>query len=365
MTVADTIRLTPDEITALSSEQIQELPTILDVLEYLSGIENVGMQSMLDNQVPWLDFNKEGYYEWVSDKPWTNESKLMPLSKTPFLLMRGQNSYYRHCAPSLYRNQSKMTPDEFKTISRVRTAEFILSYKDHPVIQDLRTKCVVEDLAIAQHYGFPTEYLDITNNKWVAAFFATTLCENDVYRLVETGFGQGYGVLYVVRSNADFLQPDMQDRLRALGFQYFQRPTRQNTMVYAMEEGENFDANPAFNRIIFRHDTEASKLVYEYSMRQERYFPKDNLAGLAQSIREPEYKVSKGAIALSHKLGVNATDEEICALLNHFGMGYTDNMEPIAHFPEEIVRQEQKAWNEYDRVYLHRHIMPIVPVYKI
>lgn len=52
MTVADTIRLTPDEITALSSEQIQELPTILDVLEYLSGIENVGMQSMLDNQVP-------------------------------------------------------------------------------------------------------------------------------------------------------------------------------------------------------------------------------------------------------------------------------------------------------------------------
>lgn len=365
MTVADTIRLTPDEITALCAEQIQELPTILDVLEYLSAIENAGMQSMLDNHIPWLDLNKEGYYEWVSDKQWTNEGKLMPLSKTPFLLMRGQNTYYRHCAPSLYRSQSNMSPDEFKTISRVRTAEFILSYTNHPVIQELRSNCVVEDLAIAQHYGFPTEYLDITNNKWVAAFFATTQCENDVYRPVETGFGKGYGVLYIVKSNVDLLQPEMQDRLRALGFQYFQRPTRQNTMVYAMEDGENFDANPAFNRIVFRHDTEASKLVYEYSMRQERYFPKDNLAGLAQSIREPEYIVSKGSIMLSRKLGVTASVDEICSLLDRFGIGYTDSMKPIAQFSKEIVQQEQKEWNEYGRVYLQRHIMPVIPVFKL
>lgn len=36
-------------------------------------------------------------------------------------------------------------------------------------------------LSRAQHYGIKTELMDITTDKFVAAFFATTDCKDDVY----------------------------------------------------------------------------------------------------------------------------------------------------------------------------------------
>jgi len=365
MSIEDTIRMSSDEVMALTAEQIQKLPTMLDVLEYLSVIENQNVQSMLGNTIPWLDLYKDGYYNWVSDKPWTNEAKLMPLSKTPFLLMRGQNDYFPTCVPSLYRKQKNMTDDAFVTLSRIRSAEFMLAYDKHPVIQELRQNCQVEDMAIAQHYGFATEYLDITNNKWVAAFFATTRFEENTYLPVENGFGRGYGVLYLMKNGVGPLDKELQNRLRILGFQYFQRPSRQNTMAYRMERGENFDNSPVFCRIVFRHNTEASKLVYEYSFRQNRYFPKDTLSEIAREIRKPDYKISMGAIEKSRELGVTFSDEEIQALLSNYHIGINEYDHPIAGFSMEVIAKEWDEWHNFGREYLQRHTLPVMPMYKL
>ena len=72
---------------------------------------------------------------------------------------------------------------------------------ENPVVNEIRMNCRVEDMAIAQHYEFPTEYMDITNNKWVAAFFAATYKSGNLYLPTETGFGNGIGVFYI--SNDD------------------------------------------------------------------------------------------------------------------------------------------------------------------
>lgn len=51
-------------------------------------------------------------------------------------------------------------------------------------------------LALAQHYGSPTELLDLTVDKWVAAFFACTKYDSktDTYR--PTDERDGNGVFY-------------------------------------------------------------------------------------------------------------------------------------------------------------------------
>ena len=40
MSVPDTAALTPEEIEHLSPNRIKQLPTILDIVEYISTIEN-------------------------------------------------------------------------------------------------------------------------------------------------------------------------------------------------------------------------------------------------------------------------------------------------------------------------------------
>lgn len=365
MTVEETMQLRADDVKSLSAEKIKELPTIIEVLEYLSCIENQEVQKTLDFSYDALNMTRNGYYNWISDQPWTNIPKLMPLSQSPFLFLRGQNRYFEQSFPSIFRVQTNINEEEYFVVSRVKSAEFLLVCKTHPVICELSKVLKVEDLAIAQHYGFPTEYMDITNYKWVAAFFATTLFNDNSYQPVETGFGNGYGIIYMSKNNVNLLMKTVFNKFCTLGFQYFARPSSQNSLMYKVERGENFDAHPAFDRIVFRHNTEASKLVYNYSFHQNRFFPKDTVSEIAREIRKPEYKISNNAIAHSKSLGVTQTDEEIKSILNKHQIGLSGDDFPIAHFSTEVLQKDWQDWNNYGRANLFRHIIPPIPVYKL
>ena len=53
-----------------------------------------------------------------------------------------------------------------------------------------------------------------------------------------------------------------------------------------MQKGEDFNESPYFERVLFRHNLDASKLVYEMSYKQRRFIPKDGLSRLARQIAE-------------------------------------------------------------------------------
>ena len=300
---------------------------------------------------------------YMSDQAFTNVAKLFPISQTPFTLMRGQNAYFAPSYPSLYRPQ-KINSEDFCLISRLRACEFILTFQHHPVVNEIRMNCRVEDMAIAQHYEFPTEYMDITNNKWVAAFFAATYKSGNLYLPTETGFGNGIGVFYisdpVMKSNLHFL-----DNVYTLGFQYFERPTRQNSLVYKMKENEDMDANPMFLRLVFRHDTEASKLVYNMSHKQQRFYPNDEWYEIAQQIMRDDYPLSLGAIELSHQYGVTLNNDEIRLILDRHCVKTTDKQIPMAHLTSEQIAADVRKWNEYGRAFIQNSILPILPVFNL
>lgn len=365
MTIQDSIILGNDNAT-LSKAQIQDLPTVLDIVEYVSKFENKEALRTLDAVAEWLRMNRNGYYSWASDSLNAYNAKLMPLSQTPFLFMRGQSVYRNPCSPSLYRTKS-VAQDEYETIQRIRIAEFLTVCDTHPVITELRTFCKIEDLAIAQHYGFLTECLDITNNKWVAVFFASTQYdeENDSYTPVETGYDNGYGVFYISKRDDVKILFDLVNKIDALGFQYFARPSSQNSWVYRMKRDENFNEISTFDKIFFRHDTEASKFIYEYSFRQQRFSPKDKLFEIAKEIRKPEYEFSNKAITRCKTLGVNKSEEEIKLILQKYHIGFSGNDDTLARFPKEVIDKEWKEWNEYGRENLKRHILPIPPIFPI
>ena len=177
----------------LSDEEIDALPTILDLVERISAHEN-RLVAPLSSQVPIPPFYDEGRYNFVSDDRDRSVVRLMPTSQSPFTFYRGQSRYYDVCLPSLYRDND----EDGIAFHRLKLCEFSCLLETHPVFREVAQITQVDIVALAQHYGLTTEYLDITNSKWVAAFFASTRYDysTDSYYPVGRDYADGYGVLY-------------------------------------------------------------------------------------------------------------------------------------------------------------------------
>lgn len=112
-----------------TKEEIDALPTILEVVEQISSYEN---QLLLPSvgQIPTSVFYDEGKYFYVSDKNNRNIVRLMPLSQSPFRFYRGQSYYYEHCIPSLYRanHLDELSMEENIIANRIKTSESYCCY---------------------------------------------------------------------------------------------------------------------------------------------------------------------------------------------------------------------------------------------
>jgi hypothetical protein len=150
----------------LSQAEIDALPTILDVVERLSKMEN---DALLRNGVtifPGDGFQDEERYSFVSETWNRNVVRLMPVSQTPFTYYRGQSRFYEPCVPSLFRKKGNGEIPNGTDIAynRLKTCEFEMLLATHPVFCELSHHISVNPVALAQHYGLTTEYLDITNS---------------------------------------------------------------------------------------------------------------------------------------------------------------------------------------------------------
>jgi hypothetical protein len=222
----------------------------------------------------------------------------------------------------------------------------------------------VDYVAMAQHYGLTTEYLDITNSKWVAAFFACTGYDwdTDSYYPVGRDYYEGYGVMYITSWDGSIMPDEFYEKNGVIGYQYFARPTKQSSFGYKMKKEEDFNELPYFKKIFFRHDFEASSIVYEMSYRQDRFIPKDTLSVLARKIAESK-EITRNA---HYRCWASFYSNREPAFLNRVceakGLTIKNDNVPIAHFSKEELEADWKAWNEFGRADINARILPIIPI---
>lgn len=341
----------------LNREKLAALPTILEVVEKISALENKLMLPKIA-QVPSPDFYDEGRYNFVADERNRNIVHLMPTSQSPFTLYRGQSRYYDPCLPSLYRGDPS---EEDVAGNRLKICEFALLLDTHPVFQEIGRNLMVEPIALAQHYGLTTECLDITNSKWVAAFFACTDYDydTDTYTPVGSDFKEGYGVMYITKEWVLKEKPmENYEKYGVIGFQYFDRPTKQSSFGVKLSRDEDFNKSPYFDKIFFRHDLAASTMVYNMSYQQNRFIPRDPLSKLARTISESKEITRRAHYLCWNRFYADKSPGFLDKVCEAKGWKIRENNKPIAEFEPETLATDWKKWNEYGRADLESRILP-------
>ena len=96
-------------------------------------------------------------------------------------IYRGENKLYRKFTPSAQRNKQKTDTDKCKQcVNWIKKQEFIEFFKSTPYFNRIEGFSVYDFLfhfdfeALAQHYEFISNYIDITTYLHIAMFFAYT-----------------------------------------------------------------------------------------------------------------------------------------------------------------------------------------------
>ena len=223
----------------------------------------------------------------MDDKRFTllRDGRLMPKFREQMRLFRGETEYHKECKPTLWR---KGMDDKAIFGERLKLAEFCRALYlmpenyffnqgilvHDPAGKPYHVRLQIDALALAQHYGVKTDLLDLTSDKWVAAFFACTSYDkvSDTYSpIVKKTADKGVMYCYpIMPTGFDSGQ------LKIVGAQPFERPTEQAAFTVALGKDDNFnDICP--DQTFFCQDPMTSLIVYHFANRSGRLFPKEVL----------------------------------------------------------------------------------------
>lgn len=270
---------------------------------------------------------------------------------------RGQTKHHPHCYPSLYRDLS----DKEQFIERLKLCEFELLLRKYPstwLFEDginytLANGSVehrslnVDVEPLAQHYGIKTVYLDVTVDKWVAAFFAccdyckTKVGEHDVYQKHE---GETVGVFYVYQAEPEYA-PD--GAFRPLGVQPLSRPVLQAGYVRKLDEKQDFETMTV--AIPFKYHTGCVGIIYQLFNRSGFIQPPEMIGMKAKRIVAEETSFSTAAFELAHqKYYTTMSDAEFSTMVTTYQLKTQPN--PLVDFTDEELRKsvaDRQIWEPY------------------
>lgn len=203
-------------------------------------------------------------------------------------LFRGQGSRYVPMLPSIARGLASTAghlrqwapQDQALLVLRFAQSRWFARELDyHPITSHAATAGLkLNRLALAQHYGVPTGYLDLTDDFDVAAFFAT--CQETPAGWEP--FDDGRGIVYRINLDVSFENP--LEVYQVLGPQILPRPSEQCAWVTELPTGSDFESWPGVSTLVFQH----KRSVGEHFLRQfdggRALFPADPLAAVAAEI---------------------------------------------------------------------------------
>lgn len=341
-----------------TKESLQSYPTFLDILtEVVELVEKNGrMDSPLDNSIISGMFRK-GRYQLIRDEA-TGWAVPLPMSRTFNMYFRAQSKYYGSCLPSLFRCSEETMQIE-RLRSCLQTAEMIHIMKSHPVIRMIEcSPVIVEGFgeihlpiiydALAQHYGIKTLYLDFTSDIWTASFFACTSYDGEHYQPVIVNdyspLEELYGVLYYFAFDEGEYTDPQKFGLTPIGMQFFNRPGRQYGYVRAMNDVRDLHLVPGLKKVFFRHDNEASRLIFAMSQFEKLYMPEDSFAEVVKDICKKD-KFWRGSVDLARNIYYSDVDPDtFVEIVKKSGFEVTNGLN--SSFRQDLVKNEFTEWFE-------------------
>lgn len=215
---------------------------------------------------------------------------------------RGENAYNRITKGSVFRGM----PDDaeeaevFNLIGEMKIIEFSRWLNQLDCVRKWRYGDVFHG-AIAQHYGIPTNGIDVSSNLKVALFFAC--CKYDTkekkWRPLDKAdfenkdsrqsvFSRGgdsrYGILFSAAADIAELKRAAEDvddipftRVTPIGYQPFLRCPYQSG--YIIETGESYDMfkDISFTKVKFRHTEEFCQWIYNEMDEGRKIYPVEDM----------------------------------------------------------------------------------------
>ncbi len=281
--------------------------------------------------------------------------KLMPGPEMNFKLYRGQNCFYPECVPSKYRHGSEME----EILQELKKNEFILLLMEHPVVYELhQLNCMgayfqTDYEGLAQHYGFATSHLDLTNDRDVAMFFATTRFdqEHQAYEIIAEEFK---AVIYTV----NYLHPDVTERINIVGAQALPRPGMQKAYSISLDAQENFNDLTFVSYEQFICTKEISEHYFYLFDKGRKIFPDDVMDKRAMQIRESK-AIDSEALEMyfnEHDLQAVTERESVIERLNKNGFVVKKKNSAITQKELATIRQQWQKDRQklMDKIHLRK-----------
>jgi hypothetical protein len=291
------------------------------------------------------------------------ETRLEPCELFMFQYYRGQSAFFKECKPSLYR---KDMTDSKIFVERIKLKELESLIRKHPLTDIFRNglswcdpkgyyhplSLAIDYAGLAQHYGIKTELIDLTNDKWVAAFFACTDYVNGEYVVHKAKNGE-YGVFYYMYPREYLFMDNGHEIFRAIGQQPFPRPGEQSGFVLQMSPDQNFNDKADF--AFFRHDDRVSELIFNYANRANKYFPYDVFQEKAQVIINSKSFSNSAIQSAIEEFYPNVEKSVIDSYIEAEGISSVDS--PIVKFTEKELADFHKEWPKKEKEYLSKIIV--------
>lgn len=329
-----------------SSSNLSAYPTIVDIMEIIAEQEEAEVETFSPIQRTIIgEMVRPGSYIVIRGEN-EGDTELIPTGKRIFTTYRGESSFHPICKASLYRNYTEYG----QLLSDLQISELKVLLDSHHIIKDLIENPLYHpQLAnpfylhlhyegLAQHYGIHTRLLDFTNDKWTAAFFATTRWEQDHYcPILSTNSVNAYGVLYYNEQ-----QNTYNPVIRPIGLHYFNRPGAQSGFALYMDKNADLNKDASIKRIFFRHDSYASSIVYSMNQKGDKLFPNDSLVYKVKEIINSKVFSNSALAICKQSYYANLSDDEFQRLLKKYDI--SSQSASIVSFSEDEVKQEWQNW---------------------
>ncbi|MGM9601870.1 MAG: FRG domain-containing protein [Faecousia sp.] len=310
-------------------------------------------------------------------------------------LFRGENKIHQETVPSLNRKIAMMSDVEkelYRAITNMRIEQFCKFLWTLQIVPYWEAQiCDVNYKALAQHYGFETHLLDLTNDFRTALFFATCRYDRERYCYfplteedIEQNEASKYGIIFHTPSwQLDALQPLPQFQVCArlaqalqdapiqidsglldgiawqIGFQPLQRCHSQSGYLLPMRDARPLQEDCRFEKLRFRQSAIFSQKIFELMDGGKKVFPYEGISRARNvlSSMQKSWIFSEDDLKAAYEVwGVNRTlfptlDDLRSALQSaHFkgGVVFITAEDVNYHIPRTLIDEINAEYNSID-----------------